>query len=1061
VSRAERAIAARQLSAHAPDFSSAIAHLLEHTSLAERIELITTLERDARAACDHHPRVARDWARVADELARAINDARLGATTALTFAQIANRLGDYRDARAASERAQASFDQHDDRARALLESAWASIGIGDLQIARAELERARALSAAPDIHTRAAWIHARILRNQAQYPEAKTWFERARANASPRDATRCALEFAYARVLNEETDVLPVIAALRETFQRAQCPLDVAVCDRITAIALTYAQRYRDAMEIIAPARRAFADLDAMHHVAECDLLIGMLHDRMHQYAHALAPLRACREYCRANGARSLASACAINLGNAHYALNQYSAALACYQDAAALTAGDGRATREARVLINIGMVYIKQARFADALAAHQRALDIATRHDLEVLAVGSHQTLAMCYRELGRYDEALHHLNQARATCLKRDLCDGLIFCDITLAELHRTRGDPAPARACLERARAIALERGLDSYAAMCERALAHTLADDQALAHLASARARFNAHAQTIDVALCDLIEGELHLQWHALDAAKECFIRARAALTPGFPDHAWRAEAGLARCAHARGDCVTALAHYRAATRDIADLRAALIAEQFSDAFFAQRQAVYADALALAVELDDAPAAFDIIEASKARAFLALLDTRGWQARRDDADGNIGGLIARERELRNDLQTLRQRVTAQTNSHARDDSATARAELNARAAQYETVVAQLRLATRGLAGAPMPAPFALAEFRAAMCATFGDDWRALDYAWTENQIIILEIAPDTTRLTHKTLSAFARKLLEQCVAVERDLRERVYRGTVRGARVPFNDKPLREMYRLLIPSDLRASTLIIAPHRALHNLPFHALRDDAGYLIEKHALVYAPSLQVLQSLLRDPRAEPRGDALVCGLANFGAELPALEFAETEVAALRAMLRGKFLWGADATRQMLFDLNATGELAQFDLLHFATHALLDRAAPHQSRIALFDAPLTTFDILELALNARVVTLSACQTALGARGAGDELIGLARAFFYAGARALLATLWHVEDASTRDLVARVYQHYARGENLAAALRRAQIEMLRAGQSPYQWASLIMMGKP
>ena len=795
MSRAERAIAARQLSAHAPDFSSAIARLLEHTSLAERIELVTTLERDARAACDHQPRAARDLARGADELARAMDDAQLGAITALTFAQIANQLGDYRDARAASERAQTLFDQHDQIARALLESAWASIGIGDLQIARAELERARALSDAPDIHARATWIHARLLRAQAQYPEAKTWFARARAGASPLDATRCALELAYARVLNEETDVIPVIAELRATFHRAQCPLDVAGCDRVTAIALTYTHRYRDAMEIVASAQRAFADLDAGHHAAECDLLIGMLHERMHQYEHALAPLRACREYCRAHGARSLASACAINLGNVHYALNQYSAALACYQDAAALTAGDGRATREARLLINTGMIYIKQARFADALAAHQRALDIATRHDLEVLAIGSHQTLAMCHRELGQYDEALHHLNQARATCLKRDLRDGLIFCDITLAELHRTRGDPAPARACLERARATALDLGLDSYAAMCERALAHTLADDQAFAHLASARARFNAHAQTIDVALCDLIEGELQLQARAFDAAEECFARARTALTPGFPDHAWRAEAGLARCAHARGDRVTALAHYRAATRDIADLRAALIAEQFSDAFFAQRQAVYADALALAVELDDAPAAFDIVEASKARAFLALLDTRGWQARRDDADGYIGGLIARERELRNDLQTLRQRVTAQTNSHARDDSATARA------AQYETVVAQLRLATRGLAGAPMPAPFALAEFRAAMCATFGDDWRALDYAWTENQIIIVEIAPDTTRLTRKTLSAFARKLLEQCVAVEPDLRERVYRGTVRGARVPFNDKPLR--------------------------------------------------------------------------------------------------------------------------------------------------------------------------------------------------------------------------------------------------------------------
>ncbi|MBI4788847.1 MAG: CHAT domain-containing protein, partial [Chloroflexi bacterium] len=113
------------------------------------------------------------------------------------------------------------------------------------------------------------------------------------------------------------------------------------------------------------------------------------------------------------------------------------------------------------------------------------------------------------------------------------------------------------------------------------------------------------------------------------------------------------------------------------------------------------------------------------------------------------------------------------------------------------------------------------------------------------------------------------------------------------------------------------------------------------------------------------------------------------------------------------------------------------------------------------LHDHALTTLDILDLTLNARVVTLSACQTALGQGGRGDELVGLARAFFYAGARALLATLWSVEDQSMVELTGRFYRHLAGGENIAAALQQAQIEMIREGRTPYQWAPLALMGRP
>ena len=113
------------------------------------------------------------------------------------------------------------------------------------------------------------------------------------------------------------------------------------------------------------------------------------------------------------------------------------------------------------------------------------------------------------------------------------------------------------------------------------------------------------------------------------------------------------------------------------------------------------------------------------------------------------------------------------------------------------------------------------------------------------------------------------------------------------------------------------------------------------------------------------------------------------------------------------------------------------------------------------LHDHALTTLDILDLTLNARVVTLSACQTALGQGGRGDELVGLARAFFYAGTRALLATLWSVEDQSMAELTERFYGHLTSGENIAVALQRVQIEMIREGRRPYQWAPLVLMGRP
>jgi CHAT domain-containing protein len=135
---------------------------------------------------------------------------------------------------------------------------------------------------------------------------------------------------------------------------------------------------------------------------------------------------------------------------------------------------------------------------------------------------------------------------------------------------------------------------------------------------------------------------------------------------------------------------------------------------------------------------------------------------------------------------------------------------------------------------------------------------------------------------------------------------------------------------------------------------------------------------------------------------------------------------------------------------------------VVHFASHGEFRGDQPLFSGLTLADGWLTTLDVFNMRLNAQLVTLSACQTGRSMVAGGDELIGLMRAFLYAGARSLVLSLWEVDDASTPRLMERFYQGLARGQETALALREAQLEMLVAGgrhAHPYFWAPFVLVG--
>ncbi|HEX2224704.1 MAG TPA: CHAT domain-containing protein, partial [Thermoanaerobaculia bacterium] len=150
----------------------------------------------------------------------------------------------------------------------------------------------------------------------------------------------------------------------------------------------------------------------------------------------------------------------------------------------------------------------------------------------------------------------------------------------------------------------------------------------------------------------------------------------------------------------------------------------------------------------------------------------------------------------------------------------------------------------------------------------------------------------------------------------------------------------------------------------------------------------------------------------------------------------------------------------------------LDQYSLLHFATHGRIDSFQPERSSLVLSlytpegdrqDGYLRLADVYNLRLNADLVVLSACQTALGKEMRGEGLIGLTRGFMLAGSRRVLASLWSVDDRVTAELMERLYKGMLNeGKSPAAALRQAQRDMLRDEdwQSPYYWAGFSLQGE-
>jgi tetratricopeptide (TPR) repeat protein len=315
---------------------------------------------------------------------------------------------------------------------------------------------------------------------------------------------------------------------------------------------------------------------------------------------------------------------------------------------------------------------------------------------------------------------------------------------------------------------------------------------------------------------------------------------------------------------------------------------------------------------------------------------------------------------------------------------------------------------------------------------------------------------------------------------------------------------------------EAYRVLLApaaEAIKGKGLVIVPSRALGFLPFELLVEpaeetkdaaevDGRFLVEGHRLRHAPSMTALHFVrqwdetrqrpertlwaMGDPvyqttderlaartelAQETRYSAAKYGGGDRGGTFKRLPSTGVEVEGLRRLWDAPAeatLVGPAATEAAVKAASAAGALRPYRYIHFATHGILGLADGTPPSLVLSlagdqhgeDGFLTLGEVTGLRLNADLVVLSACQTGQGKLYNAEGVSGLARAFLYAGSRAVLCSLWRVDDEATAGLMTDIYAGLKAQKPAADALREAQLRMIADGQSPLYWAPFILIGQ-
>ncbi len=794
----------------------------------------------------------------------------------------------------------------------------------------------------------------------------------------------------------------------------------------------------------------------------------GNLFAQLGRFAEAEAQYAQARQvFAELGEAQSLAMT-TVNHAITLTFLDDFSQAETLYQQARAYFVEQAMQNAVGQVDLNLAYLCHAQGNYQQALAllngAYQVFAELAT--PTEMARVDLHRSDT--YLALNLWQEALNHACAARQVFEQAGMPweAALAWLNEAAARAHH---DPAhPPLAALRAAREAFAHDENTLWMAVADlyEAIFLQRAGNSADAHRAAelAAAVFRQAGLRSRTAQCEVVLGELALSQNDLAQAAQHFDQGLATLeTAPLPAIAYACHYGLGRVAQQQRDPAQARRHYRAAIDDIERLQSAIGAEDYKIAFLGDKLRVYEALTLLCLEIDTPESreeAFETIERAKSRALLDAL------ARKRPAPDAPAGDLPADRsasaaDLREQLDRLKRELNwyyNQLNEPQPDSDKRSPARL---AALTQAIVEREKQLTQLLSLWQSPdlisAPanpiwtVTVPQIQAAL----PPETTLVEFYMAHGEIIVFGLTQK--QMWTRRLAAGDAEIAEGIHQFRFQINKFGYGKTYRQRHADslqrsVNDT-LNHLYQVLwapIADQVLTDAVVIIPHGRLHYVPFHALFDGQTYLVDHHTLSYAPSATVLHRVLTTPPVATDMPPTIAGIRDAG-----IPFAETEVRAIAQLFpEANLFFGERATTDRLM---APTRPPAF--LHLSTHAMFRADNPLFSALKLTDGWLSVNDIYTMPASPRLVTLSACETGRTQVADGDELVGLCRGFFSAGAQSLVVSQWVVDDNSTAQLMTHFYTALLAGASINQALRSAQIALKATQPHPYYWAPFILTG--
>lgn len=719
------------------------------------------------------------------------------------------------------------------------------------------------------------------------------------------------------------------------------------------------------------------------------------------------------------------------------------------------------------QALLHIAWLQVEEGNFPEAESNLSKSIEITKK--MRLFTFEQDNLMGNIFEKKGKYEEALRCQLQALAQADSSKISPQIIWSNLKVGDSYKSLGDNDKATRYYQNALNLnskiiqsnlspaidyRVGNNIGAYKSFMQNGIKYGIGisglklgemfkneqPDSALFYYNQALSVFEILGTSESINLANLFICELYIkQGKNKEALKSLFPIYKSTTNDEI---SWQASSFIADAYENIGNDSLSIKYNKNAIEIIEKIRESITMEEFRDSYLSNKVSVYDKLIQLLQKQNNTKEAWYYVERARARSFLDMIEGQKI-GKSQESDST---LIKKEQRLQSEISRLLKNQYEIISCDSTRSSSTPflSKQLNDKENEYDDVVKQIKVFKSKYYQLISATTLNITQLQ----NKINKDQILVEYWCGKDNLQIYVITKDSLNVIKVSISdSDLKNKIELC-------RNEITNSEDQGKVY------LKELYNILwSPIEKFISTdkkVCIIPHQYLHYLPFAALYKDK-YLVEKYFISNSASA----SLFKDEtplKSEDSFLGIAKRISNVG-DFTHLENTEQEI----MLIQKYFPHSTIAINDHLNESYVKESIPKASIIHFATHGFYDEQYPLNSSLLLNsdsqnDGRFTAYEIYNSSIQAKLTTLSACQTSLGKMSKGDEIISLNRAFLYAGSSNVISTLWNISDKSTPKLLNDFYSFYKQGYSFTESLCYAQRKFInQTSSNPMLWSGFVL----